>query len=182
MENKINRTMVRECFELQNIIGEDGMPKSREILTIENSGDNSLAVAWRECGDGGYDIHVSVFKLTNHRLTVNGHPFIEWSPFVEINYRKQVRNFCRRFDLERPDEPSILPWTSCDDEEPEENGEYMISWYPGNRNLRGKKAFMRFCEFENGEWLTEGLPQAKMYGGMEVVAWMPLPEQYEEAV
>ena len=174
---KITKRMVERCFELQNAIPADGLKRERILLGIESTGDNTMTVIFKEDGN----VHASVFKLTGHYLTANGEPFISWSPFIEVNYRKAVLQFCREFHLEMPDEPCIWPWTSCDDEEPAEDGEYIIAWYPGNQRLRGKKALYEFCEFSDGEWLTDSIYQGKAYGGVEVVAWMPMPEQYEAA-
>ena len=81
----------------------------------------------------------------------------------------------RSYDLsEREDEwamvqdveelPSAQPeqrWIPCSDENPKADGRYLIT---------GKMGTVYSLDFEDGRW----------YGGIKPVAWMPLPEPYEE--
>lgn len=75
-----------------------------------------------------------------------------------------------------------VEWISVKDREPEEYGEFLITWTTHN------KRFIGFAEYEKtgvwddekccfkGEWLPER--HIKNYNDWEVVAWMPLPDPY----
>ena len=79
-------------------------------------------------------------------------------------------------------------WVPVSERLPEEYGEYLISWIPTNLNMRSGlhgRCLIEICEYEPdidvtkpGEWLTESIYQAEPCG-IEVIAWMPLPDPYK---
>ena len=79
-------------------------------------------------------------------------------------------------------------WIECAKRLPEEPEEYLVSWMPLNPEERAKRngvCFIEMIEFDvdpedpddEGEWIID-IPQAIHYGGAEIIAWMPTPEQY----
>ena len=77
-------------------------------------------------------------------------------------------------------------WIPVTEYEPEEYGEFMITWVADEVN----KPLIGFAEYEitgeydheknkfKGEWLFEDY--VKAYANPKVTAWMPLPEPYRE--
>ena len=69
------------------------------------------------------------------------------------------------------------PWTLVEDALPEKDDTYYIAWVPKKEYCRTvlSQCLIELAEFADGKWV-EDLPQAKAYGGYEVIAWRPLPE------
>lgn len=68
-------------------------------------------------------------------------------------------------------------WILVDEGLPEKSDVYLVTWKPKKNSKRNFLALLEFLE--NGEW-ADDIPQAKEYGGYEIVAWMPSPDPYEE--
>lgn len=82
-------------------------------------------------------------------------------------------------------------WISVEDRTPEDYGEYLVAWLPNDCPFPDTKTcFIGICEYElsstydqaknrfKGEWLTESIDTTGQYGGIDIYAWMELPEQY----
>lgn len=85
---------------------------------------------------------------------------------------------------------TLLPeghgWIPVSEREPEEYGEYLITW----TTSQSKRPFIAICEGEvtgeydheknrfKLEWLLDDY--IKNYPDVKVTAWMPLPEPYKE--
>ena len=59
-------------------------------------------------------------------------------------------------------------WIPCSERLPEEGGEYLVTDVSGGAATVTETYFITDCEGE-GHW-----------GALDVIAWMPLPEPYEE--
>ena len=82
-------------------------------------------------------------------------------------------------------------WISVEDRTPEDYGEYLVAWLPNDCPFPDTETcFIGICEYElssaydraknrfKGEWLTESIDTTGQYGGIDIYAWMELPEQY----
>ena len=70
--------------------------------------------------------------------------------------------------------PAVNLWIPCKGRLPDDVDEYYVTW----EDEEGER-FVGECEFD-GIWLTENMWQASMYKHIEIVAWMPLIEAYQE--
>lgn len=78
-------------------------------------------------------------------------------------------------------------WISCSERLPKKYGEYIITW---TTSCVPNKRFVGLAEYDvvnewdvingryNGGWLFGGYMQS--YPDVKVIAWMPLPELYQE--
>ena len=71
--------------------------------------------------------------------------------------------------------PSAYRWIPCSERLPEEHGEYFIIWTTSYQEL----PLIGIAGYEvSGEWVLDNYIEE--YPNVKVVAWMPLPEPYQE--
>ena len=111
-----------------------------------------------------------------------------WDAYLG-KYAQGIRHCMELVSLLIQDAPTIEPerqWIPCKDGEPEEYGEYRITW----TTSVSKKRFIGDAEYEvsgewnakqdrfKGEWILDDY--IKNYPDVKVIAWKPLEEPYRE--
>ena len=74
--------------------------------------------------------------------------------------------------------PSEQQWTLCDDEPPEKQDSYFVTWE--SEDWKGKRfiGIGEYYPYDNGgEWDYPEI--AKRYNNVRIIAWMELPEAYD---
>lgn len=112
--------------------------------------------------------------------------------FLQITYDEDQLKELVEEAKENLQKPAWIPVTEA---EPEEYGEFLITWTTGRSTGRDnqKEKLIGFAEYEitvekdeaglltgefKGEWIME--EHTKNYPKPEVIAWMPIPDKYEE--
>lgn len=69
-------------------------------------------------------------------------------------------------------------WRDNSNEEPEEDGTYLVLW----KSRLSNRVWYGMCEYFDGNWVVKGMPQYKSYGAykMEILYWMGLPKLPED--
>lgn len=67
----------------------------------------------------------------------------------------------------------ISAWIPVSESQPEEDGEYFVTWITSKSN----RPLLEICEYSCGEWNIDS--HGGVYSDAQVIAWMPLPKPYK---
>lgn len=68
-------------------------------------------------------------------------------------------------------------WVPVSERLPEADGEFAVAWLSKGERPSNKKCFIGYSEFVDGGWYSYSLNKRHPQG-VDIFAWMPLPEQY----